>query len=118
MYDYISLFSDDEYSRRISIETLEQFLLDEMNFTKESNLVFSKRIGEEYIKLRGILANSYGNYAYDTLEGINEVNLIEIDIPDIIFPQVEEHILEIANAIGKKFSWYIFDHETFSKIKL
>jgi hypothetical protein len=116
MYDYISLFSDDKYSGKILTDALECFLLDELKFTKERTLVFSKRINGENIRLSGILADANGNYAHDTIDGLNEINLIEIDIPDAIDSQIEERILEIAIEIGKKFSWCIFDHETSSMI--
>jgi hypothetical protein len=44
-------------------------------------LIYSKEIGGEVIKIMGIFANSQGNYAFDSLDGIEEINLIEIAIP-------------------------------------
>jgi hypothetical protein len=73
-------------------------------------------LNDGIIRVQGILANSNGSYAFDTLDGVEEINLIEIDIPDPLDPETEEYIMEIANSIAREFSWCIFDHETSSKL--
>lgn len=81
MYDFISICSDRIYSKKIRTEQLDEYILLNLQFTKESNLIYSKEIGGEVIKIMGIFANSQGNYAFDSLDGIEEINLIEIAIP-------------------------------------
>lgn len=116
MYDYISLYSDDNYSKRIKTEVLEGYLLKSLNLRKEGSLKFSKELNGIRIILTGIMADTDGNYAFDNLEGIEEVNLIEIEIPDNINKKIEDEITRIAFDIAGEYSWCVFDHETSSKI--
>ncbi|MCM3626257.1 hypothetical protein M3194_02600 [Paenibacillus glycanilyticus] len=106
MYYYISIHSDD-YTKKVKSKILEQYLVHILEFEKESHLTFSKEINGERIKIRGIPADNDGNYGFDTLEGIEEVNLIEIDLPKYIDDILEQTIAEIATAIAKEFSWII-----------
>lgn len=107
MYGYLSIYSDPKYSRQIKTEVLEQYLISKLYFTKDSNLKFSKEMDGQFIRLTGIPANSKGNYAFNSLEGVEEINLIEIDIPTIINEDIERAISDIAEAIAKEFSWII-----------
>jgi hypothetical protein len=116
MYDYISLYSDDNYSGKINTEVIEEYLQTTLNLLKKSSLKFVKELDEVKIIVTGILADANGNYAFDTLDGINEINLIEIGVPDGIDKSIEDEILKIAFAIAKKFSWCVYDNETSSKI--
>lgn len=116
MYDYISLYSDDKYSRKIKSEVLEKYLLTTLNLHKDSSLKFSKELNGVRIRLTGILADENGNYAFDTLDGVEEINLIEIEIPDSMDEGIEGEITRIAFAIAAEYSWCVFDHETSSKI--
>lgn len=59
------------------------------------------------ITLTGIYANSEGSYAFNSLNGIEEINLIEIDIPDDLNGEIEEAISNIVMAIAKEFSWCV-----------
>ncbi|MFB6362581.1 hypothetical protein ACFCP7_00790 [Paenibacillus elgii] len=81
MYDFISIYSDTLHSKYIRTEVLEKYLVSNLKFNKESNLMFFKEISGEIIKINGIPANSQGNYAYDSLEGVEKINLIEIAVP-------------------------------------
>lgn len=116
MYDYISLYSDDNYSGRIKTEVLEEYLLTTLNLRKESSLKFSKELNGVRIVMTGIMADANGNYAFDTLDGVEEVNLIEIEVPSSIDGKIEDEITRIAFAIAAEYSWCVFDHETSSRI--
>lgn len=116
MYDYISLYSDDNYSGRIKTEVLEEYLLSTLNLRKESNLKFSKELNGVRIIITGITADANGNYAFDTLDGVEEVNLIEIEVPCSIDEKIEDEITGIAFAIAAEYSWCVFNHETSSTI--
>ncbi|WP_322904776.1 hypothetical protein [Paenibacillus campi] len=61
----------------------------------------------ERISATGILADSNGNYGFDALDGIEEINLIEIDIPLNMTLELEVVILEIAQQIADTFSWLL-----------
>lgn len=106
MYDYISIHSDD-YTKNVKSKILEQYLISNLAFEKVSHLTFCKELHGERIRLRGIQAGLDGNYAYDTLEGIEEVNLIEIDLPSYIIDTLDHAIANIAIAISNRFSWII-----------
>ncbi|WP_214629724.1 hypothetical protein [Paenibacillus agaridevorans] len=68
---------------------------------------FYKEICGELIRLTGIQANSDGNYAFDTLDGVENINLIEIDVPSRLDFETENEIVKIANIIAKEYSWII-----------
>lgn len=106
MYDYISIHSND-YSKTVSSKFLEQYLIDNFEFEKISSLTFCKELYGERIILRGISAQLDGSYAYDTLEGIEEVNLIEIDVPVQIHEALEHAISTLAVAVSEQLSWII-----------
>ncbi|MGO4501102.1 hypothetical protein AB4114_35220 [Paenibacillus sp. 2RAB27] len=106
MYAYISIHSED-YTKKIKSKVLEQYLITQLGFTTVSHLTFIKEFSGEYIRLTGIPANSNGNYAIDTLEGVEEINLIEIDVPMNLDDNLELEISGIANTIVKEFSWII-----------
>ncbi|MGW8957353.1 hypothetical protein [Paenibacillus sp. NPDC055715] len=108
MYDYISIHSD-KYMSRIKSEVVEQFLTSVLGFTKVSHLTFHKEIDREIVKVTGILANPDGSYAFDTLDGTEEVNLIEIDVPIYTDDILELILSSIATSITKEFSWIIDD---------
>ncbi|MDO3413397.1 hypothetical protein QWJ34_26850 [Saccharibacillus sp. CPCC 101409] len=107
LYDYLQIYSDENYAKKIKTVDVEQFFIQSLRFKKISNLRFSKIIYDESVTATGILANSNGGYAFETLEGVEEINLIEIDIPLMIDSEIEKAILEIANAIASKYSWII-----------
>lgn len=106
MYAYISIHSD-KFVSFIKTDALENFLLINMNCTKLSKLMFTKQLSGNSIVIRGIKANSQGNYAYDSPNEFSEVNLIEIDIPDNSDDALEAEILKIAQKISKEFLWKI-----------
>lgn len=106
MYVYISIHSDD-YTNKVKSEILEQYLISNLGFEKVSHLKFCKELHGERIRLTGIPAGLNGNYAFDTLEGIEEVNLIEIDLPSYINNILEIAISNVAIAISNEFSWII-----------
>lgn len=116
MYDYISLYSDDNYSGRIKTKVLEEYLLKTLNLRKESSLKFFRELNGVRIIMTGIMADADGNYAFDNLAGVEEVNLIEIEVPNGINKKIEDEITRIAFAIAEEYSWCVFDHETSSKI--
>ncbi|WP_240421804.1 hypothetical protein [Paenibacillus periandrae] len=107
MYDFISICSDAMYSKKIRTEVLEEYLVSMLKFTKESNLIFSMESGGEIVRITGIPANSQGNYAFNSLEGVEEVNLIEIAVPWKINDDSEKVISDIAKAITKEYAWII-----------
>ncbi|MDQ0059928.1 hypothetical protein [Paenibacillus harenae] len=106
MYDYISIHSDD-YTKKVTSKNLEHYLINNLGFEKVSHLTFYKELHGEPIELRGIPAELDGSYAFNTLEGVEEVNLIEIDLPRSISDILEHAITGIAIAISKEFSWII-----------
>ncbi|GFZ76122.1 hypothetical protein GCM10008018_22090 [Paenibacillus marchantiophytorum] len=106
MYAYISIHSED-YSKKIKSKVLEQYLTSMFGFATVSHLVFIKKVSGEFIRITGISANSNGNYSIYTLEGVEEINLIEIDVPMKLDDTVELAITDITNAIVKEFSWII-----------
>ncbi len=105
MYDYISIYSKD-YSKSINKEIVEEFLITTLKFIKDSNLEYYKEILDQKIKLRGILANSKGNYAFNSYDEFTEINLIEIEIPNSSI-NLEDEIISIAKSIAKEYSWLI-----------
>ncbi|WP_163855972.1 hypothetical protein [Paenibacillus elgii] len=113
MYDYISIHSEN-YMKKIKSKDLEQYLTSQLGFTTESHLRFSKEVSGEFISLTGIPANSNGNYAINTLEGVEEINLIEIDVPMNLDDTLELVLSDIANAIVKEFSWIIDEDHVLS----
>lgn len=117
LYDYIMLCSDATYSGKIKTDVFEKYLLMTLNLRKDSSLKFSKELNGQYIRITGILANSYGNYAFNTLDGVEEINLIEIDVPSFIDDEIEKEILRIAFAIAKEFSWDIYNRDISQKIE-
>ena len=106
MYDYISIHSDD-YTKKVKSRILEQYLVNNLSFEKVNHLTFCKKLNGEPIKVTGIPAEQDGSYAINTLDGIEEVNLIEIDLPRHIDDILEHAITEIAINIAKEFSWII-----------
>ncbi|MBA2937103.1 hypothetical protein HZF08_02155 [Paenibacillus sp. CGMCC 1.16610] len=106
MYDYIGIHSEN-YVKKIKSKVLEQYLTSQLGFTTVSNLRFSKEVNGEFIRLNGIPADLNGNYAINTLEGVEEINLIEIDVPLNLDDNLELIISDIVNAIVKEFSWLI-----------
>ncbi|MNW44825.1 hypothetical protein D3C74_220720 [compost metagenome] len=108
MYDYISIHSD-KYMSKIKSEVVEQFLTSVLGFSKVSHLTFHKEVDGEIVKVTGILANPDGSYAFDTLDGTEEVNLIEIDVPIYTDDILELILSSIATSITKEFSWVIDD---------
>ena len=107
MYDYIMVYSDDQYQKTIQSFEIEQFCIIELGLIPISKLKFYKNIDGEEIIVTGILANSNGGYAFDTLDDVEEINLIEIDIPDKLTYEIEKEILDLSNAIASKFSWKV-----------
>ncbi|MFC4322007.1 hypothetical protein [Litchfieldia salsa] len=106
MYDYISIHSD-KLESFIETEVIENFLEFNLMCTKLGTLEFIKDIGEYSIYIRGINANSQGNYAYNSSEKFKEINLIEIDIPNKSNDAVEAEILKIAQKISNEYLWEI-----------
>lgn len=107
MYAFISICSDTLHSKYIRTVVLEEYLLSHLKFNKESNLKFFKEIGGEVIRINGIPASSQGNYAYDSLEGVEEINMIELAVPWKITGDSEKEVIDIANDIAKQFLWMI-----------
>jgi hypothetical protein len=107
MYDYLKIYSDNHYEMKVKEEHIEQFLIKKLNFIQVSKMRFSIEINGELITATGILADSNGNYAFNSLDDLTEINLIEIDIPDRMNNDIEEEINNIANAIANEFSWLI-----------
>lgn len=107
MYDYIMIYSDVVYKNNIKTEAIEQFFVEILEFKKTSSLKFSKEVCNELVTATGILADPNGNYAFDTLDGYEEINLIEIVIPHKMTYEIEEEIKSMANAIANEFSWLI-----------
>lgn len=106
MYDYLIIYSE-QYKKTIKTNDIEQFLSGSLGFTKVDCLRFSKKISGEIVIITGILANSNGGYAFDTLDGVEEINLIEIDVPARTNQEIEDTILQVANAIANEYSWII-----------
>jgi hypothetical protein len=107
MYDYISIYSDSYYSGYIEASRLEKFAVDALLFKKESHLKFGKMLHGKLIRLIGIAAASNGSYAFDSLDGIEQINLIEINLPMQLNPALEEELEAMASAIANEFSWII-----------
>ncbi|WP_240644316.1 hypothetical protein [Paenibacillus paeoniae] len=108
MYDYISIHSID-YKNKVKSKDLEQYLTCDLGLIKESHLKFYKIINQVFVRVNGILARKDGSYAYDSLDGIEEINLIEIDVPSEIDHILEQELADMANAIAKNCSWIIDD---------
>lgn len=106
MYGYISIHSDD-YTKKVNSRILEQYLISKLGFEKVASLIFSKELYGERIWVTGIPADPNGNYAFNTLDGIDEVNLVEINLPRSINNNLESVITGIAIAISNELSWYI-----------
>lgn len=108
MYNYISIHSKD-YLTALKSEELEKYLSNELGFIRISHLKFNRTINGVDVNITGIHASIDGNYAFDTLDGVEEVNLIEINLPPITDESFEQELADIAKAIAKKCSWIIDD---------
>ncbi|WP_339313187.1 hypothetical protein [Paenibacillus sp. FSL M7-0896] len=106
VYDYISIHSAG-YAKTVRTEVLERFFISTMRFEKIGPLSFSKALHGAHIGVKGISANSDGSYAYYTLEGIEEVNLVEVILPVMMDKQLEHAITALAMAIVDEFHWCI-----------
>lgn len=107
LYDYINIYSDEHYAGRIKTVDIERFFLDVLEFEKTSSLSFSKVVCGKEVRATGYLANAQGGYAFYTLDGIEEINLIEIDIPLQMNMKLEKFILATAYQIAKQYSWIV-----------
>ncbi|OMG01591.1 hypothetical protein BK146_05875 [Paenibacillus sp. FSL R7-0333] len=107
VYDYISIHSAG-YAKTVRTEVLERFFISTMRFEKIGPLSFSKALHGAHIGVKGISANSDGSYAYYTLEGIEEVNLVEVILPATkIDEPLERAITGLVMAIVDEFHWCI-----------
>ncbi|ULO08524.1 hypothetical protein H1230_06875 [Paenibacillus sp. 19GGS1-52] len=97
----------EQYRTTIKTNDIEQFLSQSLGLTKVDRLRFSKEICGELIRITGLIANLNGSYAFDTLDGIEEINLIEIDLPVRTNKEIENTILQITNEIAKEYNWII-----------
>lgn len=107
LYDYISIYSDESYAGRIKTIDIERFFIEVLAFEKTDSLKFCKVVSGEPVSATGYLANARGGYAFDTLDGIEEINLIEIDIPLQMNMELEKFILAAAYQIAKRYSWIV-----------
>lgn len=101
------VYSDEQYRTTIKTNDIEQFLIGALDLKPISKLRFSKELSGALIIVTGILADSNGSYAFDSLDGVEEINLIEIDVPVKINQEIMDEILYIADAIANEFSWII-----------
>lgn len=108
MYDYISIHSVD-YAKSVKTEVLERFVVGTLGFEQTGPLQFTKalHVHGAHVGLKGIAANADGSYAYYTLEGIEEVNLIEVILPAMIDEPLERAITGLVMAIVDEFHWCI-----------
>ncbi|MEK3834206.1 MULTISPECIES: hypothetical protein [unclassified Paenibacillus] len=106
VYDYISIHSAG-YAKTVRTEVLVRFIVQTLGFEQTGPLQFSKRLHGTHVGLKGISANSDGSYAYYTLEGIEEVNLVEVILPAMMDEQLEHAITGLAMAIADEFGWCI-----------
>ena len=116
LYDYIILCSDDSYSGRIKTELLERYMMSDLGYSKIRSLTFVREYNGEIIRVTGIPANSNGSYAFDTLDGVEEINLIEIDIPRLTNEEIEMEIFKNACSIAEEFSWSVYNRDISDKI--
>lgn len=68
--------------------------------------------------MKGISADANGNYAFNFHEGVEKINLIEIEVPDSLDEKIEDEITKIAFAIAAEYLWCVFDNETSLEIYL
>ncbi len=101
------IYSDEGYRNSIKAIDFEQFMIRTLGFEQLTKLKLYKEIGGELVRFTGIQANSDGSYAFETLDGVEEINLIEIDLPERIDDEIESEILKIANTIANEYSWII-----------
>ncbi|MEK4854209.1 hypothetical protein NST04_30535 [Paenibacillus sp. FSL H7-0756] len=107
MYDYISIHSID-YATSVKTEVLERFVVQTLGFEKTGPLQFSKALYGAHVGLKGIAANPDGSYAYYTLEGVEEVNLVEVILPTTkIDAPLERAITGLVMAIVDEYGWCI-----------
>ena len=106
MYDYISIHSV-KFASFIKTDEIEKFFVLKLKCRKLCALIFTKELGKSSITIRGIHADPQGNYGYDSSDVLNEINLIEIDIPENIDISVETEIMKFAKKISKEFLWEI-----------
>lgn len=107
LYDYLIIYSDEVYKNSIKAIDFKQFMTRTLGFEESTKLRFYKEICGEMIRLTGIQANSNGSYAFETLDGVEDINLIEIDVPNRIDHEIENEVLKIANIIAKKYAWIV-----------
>ncbi|WP_340022015.1 hypothetical protein MHI24_23920 [Paenibacillus sp. FSL K6-1096] len=106
MYDYISIHSMD-YAKTVRTEVLERFVVQNLGFEQTGPLQFTKALDGAHVGLKGIAANADGSYAYYTLEGVEEVNLVEVILPAMIDEPLEGAITGLVMAIVDEFHWCI-----------
>ncbi|MMZ69580.1 hypothetical protein D1872_324450 [compost metagenome] len=86
---------------------MEEFLIGSLGLKRTSKLRFLREISGEIVRVTGILVNSDGSYSFNTLDDVEEINLIEIDVPAKLNQDITDAIIEIAETIANKFSWVI-----------
>lgn len=109
MYDYISIHSAG-YAKTVRTEVLERFVVGTLGFEQTGPLQFTKTLHSHgaHVGLKGIAANADGSYAYYTLEGVEEVNLVEVILPATMIDEpLERAITGLVMAIVDEFGWCI-----------
>jgi len=110
MYDYISIRKDTRYSEAVPVKVIAEIAEPISDIEKVGNVAYAINIGKFKLLIKGILASSEGNYSYNSDEEFDEVNLIEIEIPQGSESIYEEQILRVAKIFAENLGWEIEGH--------
>jgi len=107
MYDYISIRKDTNYSVSVPVKTIAKIAAAISDTEKVGNVSYAINLGEFRLLIKGILASPEGNYSYNSDEEFDEVNLVEIEIPQGSENIYEEQILRVAKIFAENLGWEI-----------
>ena len=112
MYDYLSIRADNNYSQKIATSDFVALVESVLDLKREGNVSFSKALGCFKLRIQGILADSRGNYAFNSDREFVAINLVEIRIPQGAEDEFENEILALSGQIASMLNWEVEDHET------
>lgn len=112
MYDYISVRKDSHHSVTVPVAEMNRIAGAIPGIRQTGAVSFSLQLEQAYVRIRGILADSNGNYCYQSDHVFTDINLIEIDLPQSLDPGLENQTLELALIFARALNWQVEDHET------
>lgn len=106
LYDYYSIYYDEQYGSSISEREFNQFFENDGRFTKQSKFKYYFEIEKHKIGIQGIQCDNKGNYAFNSDNEFVTVNLIEVNIPQGA-ERYHDELVKLGIEISKHFKWVV-----------